>query len=347
MQIIDEYFANQWNLKLMNVPAAWEYTQGAGAVVGIIDSGVDGSHIDLGWETMINITAMDGDASRKIKYQPVMDAIRTGKHPKILQGWNYIEGNDDTWDLLRHGTYLAGTICADMDGIGMIGVAPLAKIRPYVVIDGDDHGQPSDIAKAILQSARDGCDVINISLAMAYETVEMKDAIDWVSKNTNAIIIAATGNNNSNSVYYPAAYENVIAVGGCNPVGERWVHNAIMGRGSNYGSEMLCVAPGASQMTTFRMRWRYTESDGTSQACANMSGVIALLKSVKKNLTFDDVVNLIKKNSSKTAWDKELGYGVPDTYRMVKELATQKPKLDLKDIAKQLSNIAKQLSDYC
>ncbi len=340
--ITDEYFVNQWNLKLMNVPAAWEYSTGENVVVGIIDSGVDGSHVDLGWDTLIDITAMDGDATRKIKYKPVLDAIREGKHPKILPGWNFIEGNDDTWDLLRHGTYLAGTIGAEMDGVGMVGVAPNVKIRPYVVIDANDMGQPSDIAKALVKAAQDGCDVINMSLAMPYEETELMDAIEWVTKNSKAIMIAATGNNNIDKVYYPAAHADVIAVGGCNPVGSRWVHDTTVGRGSNYGDEIFCVAPGSAQMTTFRMRGRFTEADGTSQAAANLSGVTALLKSIKKGLTIADMKSLIKSNSSRNSWDREIGWGVPDACKMAKELAQEKP-VDLKAISKQLMEISRQL----
>lgn len=340
--ITDRYFKNQWNLKLMNVPAVWEYTQGEGVVAGIIDSGVDGTHKDLGWEgSFINITALDSEAARKAKYAPVLRKIDAQAHPKLLPGWNFLEDNNDTWDVFRHGTYLAGTMAAESDGFGMVGVAPNAKIRPYVIVDKRGHCTQSNLARAIRRASADGCDVINISLAWSYVSQELKNTIEDIISKTQTIIVAATGNNNKEKIYYPAALPGVICVGGCTPTGSRWIHNR--NRGSNYGGRLLCVTPGSSQISTFFMRWRFTKVEGTSQAAANMSGLIALLKSIQPNLTTEGVIDLIERYSSQSEVGKdiELGYGVPDALAMVKALS----KKPTRCLAKKLYSISTQLKE--
>ena len=340
--ITDPYFPNQWNLKLLNVPAAWQYSLGEGVVVGIIDSGVDGSHQDLGWEGELYISALDSVADRKVKYKAVLDSIEAGTHPKILPGWNFVESNNDTWDVYRHGTYLAGTICAESDGFGMVGVAPAAKIRPYVVIDSNGFGSQDYIAAAIKKAVDHKCDVINISLVVPYLSAVLEEAIDYASK-SDTIIVSASGNDNVGNLRFPAACSNVLAVGGCNAAGDRWVHSSTLG--SNYGEGLMCVAPGASQVTTFYMRSRFTSAEGTSQAAANMSGAVALLKAVDKSLRLQDVKDLIQKYSSrsKVGWDRFVGWGVPDVCEMVK--AVCETPINLKEIALQLKDISEKINN--
>ena len=148
-QINDIYYESQWNLKLMSVPFAWDISMGEGATIGLFDSGVDASHKDLGWDTDIFLTTVDSEQARKAKYQAVLNAIKAGKHPKILSGWNYVADNDDTYDDYRHGTSLAGIMVADIDGEGIVGVAPKSKIRPYKVMDNRGWGHQDKVAEAV------------------------------------------------------------------------------------------------------------------------------------------------------------------------------------------------------
>lgn len=78
-----------------------------------------------------------------------------------------------------------------------------------------------------------------------------------------------------------------------------------------------------------------------------MSGVIALLKSLDKSLTLEDVTKLIKEHGSSKTWDEEIGYGVPDVLSMVKDVAEEGPNLQktaerLRSIAEELSQIASE-----
>lgn len=347
-KITDPLFKNQWNLKQMNVPAAWEYTQGEGVVVGIIDSGVDGSHEDLGWHTKLNITAGDSDVVRRRKYKPVQDAIDNGTHPKILTGHNFIDDcvtgkhDNDTFDNHRHGTYLAGTIAAETDGFGMVGVAPKAKIRPYVVLGANGRARQEDVARALLRAMKDDCDVVNISLVYTKmdPVLGLADALSTVENNSTMIVVGASGNSNTHRLYYPASDMFALSIGGCGPTGERWQHNSWIG--STWNPQLLCLAPGAAQIATYKLRSRFTKVEGTSQAAANFTGIVALLKSLKPKISRYEISKLVEKHANKP-WDEKTGWGVPDALAMVKEVAKDKP--DAKEIAGKLIDTSNYITN--
>ena len=341
--IKDPMYTNQWNLRLMRINEAWPFGMGKEVEVGVIDSGVDGSHKDLGWETAIHMSSIDTPDVTERKYSPVMEAIEAEEHPKILPGWNFVDDNPFTWDWYRHGTYLTGAIGAKRNDFGMIGVAPLCKIRPYVVIKPNGRWVGSDkVAEAIIKAYTDGCHIINMSLAWYRHYPEIAEAIEMVSDD-GVIVIAATGNRNSKGIAYPAAYDDTIAVGGCGPKGDRWTHNAW--RGSSYGDGIDCVAPGAAQMTTRKMRSRFTNIDGTSMACANLSGLVALLKGMRPSLTTHGMKSFIENHCMFTEWSEDVGYGVPDAFKMAQAASGElNGSAIIKETQERLNQIAIQLT---
>ena len=348
----DPLYKNQWNLSLMNIERAWEYSSGLGVKVAVIDSGIDPTHSDFGFTQYVDINANMGETQIKtiLEQSGVMSAIKNGTHPKILPGWNFIDDDDFIWDTYRHGTYLAGVIGAMDNDVGIIGVAPNCKLVPYKVIDAVGYGRQIDVVNAINMAVDFGCHVANISLAFPY--LQNEKEWEWAvanAVNNGMIIVAATGNNNKNQVYFPAALEGVIAVGGCDQIGQRWVHNAVLRNGSNYGEKMLCIAPAASQPTTWFMRSRWTASEGTSMACANMSGVIALIKS-KVNASYNDIADLVAKYSSRSVvgFNIEEGFGVVDSYRVLASLLPEDIEVArivqrLNVVKLEIENIVKEL----
>jgi len=334
IDINDPMYTTQKNLQLLNIEQAWEYATGKDIKIAIVDSGIDGSHQDFGWTTYIDMTANDSTTERKRKHQPVLDSIKQETHPKIIGGWNLIDNNDDTWDDYRHGTYLAGVIGAMANSLGMVGIAHDCKIVPYKVVDASGYVSQINVINAINMAVDAGCSVVNISLA--WPRLENEKEWQWAIANANknnAIIIAATGNNNRKQIYYPANIEGIFSVGGCDELGQRWIANPW--KGSNYGVKMECIGPAFVQPTTWFMRWRYTTVDGTSMAAANMTGVVALLKEVG-TVTYNDLVDLVEKCSSHSTigFNEELGWGVPDAYRMV--TSVKPAEVDMDNIVQRL-----------
>lgn len=177
---------------------------------------------------------------------------------------------------------------------------------------------------------------------LAYPQLEYeKEWEEAIAKavNNNMIIIAPTGNDNRRHICYPAMLEGVISVGASDDLGQRWINNRA--NGSNYGDKIDCIAPAYSGIRGFWDRFRYF--DGGALAVAHIAGVVALLKSVNKSLSYQDVQDLIRKYSSHSVigFSQELGFGLIDTFRALSSL---KPlDVNTEQLIKNLRNIRLQI----
>ena len=147
------------------------------------------------------------------------------------------------------------------------------------------------------------------------------------ANNHGVILIAASGNNDKSdtslNVRYPAANINVIAVGSIDK-------NNIRRLSSCYGQELSVVAPGVNIYTTTQND-TFINASGTSFAAPHVTGVAALMLSVKPNLTPADVRRIIEKTARKVGgydyrndpqhpngtWNEEMGYGLVDAHAAV------------------------------
>lgn len=131
----------QWSLDLIGAPSAWSYATGSGAVVAVVDTGVDVDHPELERRLVHGASCIDAD--------DVDDCDET------TGAWD--DGNG-------HGTHVAGIIAAPDDGAGIVGVAPDARIMPVRVLDEDGRGSSRDVATGIDYAVAHGAHVINLSL---------------------------------------------------------------------------------------------------------------------------------------------------------------------------------------
>jgi subtilisin family serine protease len=123
----------QWGLEMVRAPAAWSTSTGVGAVVAVIDTGVQHDHPDLGG--------------------------------RLLGGFDFVGGDSTPTDGDGHGTHVTGIVAANRDnGEGITGVAPGARILPLRVLDDDGGGSTSDTVKAIDYAIDKGVHVINLSV---------------------------------------------------------------------------------------------------------------------------------------------------------------------------------------
>jgi serine protease len=217
----------QWNFvgdASVNAPDAWDYARqlgapgGEGVVVAVIDSGV--AYERHG----IFRRAPDLYAGRFVK---PYDFVDDDRHP-----------NDEE----SHGTHVTGTIAQKTNNAyGVTGLAYGAQIMPLRVLNAEGGGRASYIARAIRYAARNGADVINMSvefdlLQKASGIPEVISAIRYAHKK-NVVMVAASGNDYVNRVTYPARDKDVIAVGAT-------TDNACKADYSNTGKELDIVAPG-------------------------------------------------------------------------------------------------------
>jgi len=184
------------------------------------------------------------------------------------------------------------------------------------VLDDGGWSKDSIIAPGIIYAADEGADIINLSLGGSGSSNTLRNAVNY-TYNKGCLLVAASGNSDSSSVDYPAAYHNVIAVGATNQNDERcdvddWGYDFWGNpQGSNYGEELDVVAPGISIYTTL-LGGGYGNAKGTSMAAPFVSGLAALIWSHNSTLTNVDVRDTIISSAydiGSSGWDIYTGYG--------------------------------------
>ncbi len=253
----DPRFGEQWGLHNtgqsggtadadIDAPEAWDTTAGSGTIlIAILDTGIDQSHEDLKAKLAGNVNF---SSSRTV---------------------------DDRYG---HGTHVAGIAAAVTNNrLGVAGTCPACKLLNVKVLDDNGFGSWSAIANGIRWAADKGAKVINMSLGGYSASRTVEDAVNY-AWGKGVVLVAAAGNDNTDSKLYPAAYDNVIAVAATNNKDEKASF-------SNYGDWVDIGAPGASILSTapdHRNRiWgrgvKYAYASGTSMATPFVAGVAGLV----------------------------------------------------------------------
>ncbi len=223
-----------WGVQYMGATDIWEITKGEGVKVAIIDTGVDIDHPDL------------------------VDNIKGGYNTITKKG-SY---NDDN----GHGTHIAGIIAASDNEIGVIGVAPEVDLYSIKSLDSNGEGYVSDIIEAIEWSIVNDIDIINMSFGFIMKSTALYESILDASK-SGIVMVAAAGNNYGGYAEYPAAYPEVVSIGGIDEEGNPTDFSARNG--------IDIWAPSTSIYSTYTND-NYVEMEGTSMAAAHWTGKFIL-----------------------------------------------------------------------
>jgi type VII secretion-associated serine protease mycosin len=269
----------QWDLAKIHAAEAWNRSTGEGAVVAVIDTGVDASHPDLAGQVL---TGFD-----ELTQTPGADTDPNG-----------------------HGTHVAGTIAAVTgNGIGVGSIAPDARILPVRVLRADGGGYMSDAANGVVYAADHGADVINMSIGATEEDYSMTSAIAY-ARSRGVVIVAAAGNERQrgNAPGYPAAEDGVIAVAATDA-------DDVVASYSNQGGYVDVAAPGSAIISTYPVALSgsgYALLNGTSMASPHVAAVAALLKAYDPALTPDQVAGVLESSATDLGApgrDDDYGYG--------------------------------------
>jgi|Deesub1362B_J571_1020462.scaffolds.fasta_scaffold01812_4 hypothetical protein len=177
----------QWGLDVIGAEAAWAHATGAGIIVAVVDTGVDGTHPDLQGKVV------EG-------YDPAADAVIPA-------------GSDSDFD--GHGTHVAGIIAANDDGKGIVGLAPDVLIMPIPIFQPGYVGA-FDAAEGTIWAVDHGAQVLNHSWGGPVYSQLIKAAMDYTLAN-GAIPVCAAGNDGEAWIHFPSAYPGTIAVGATTP----------------------------------------------------------------------------------------------------------------------------------
>ena len=258
--------------KYINAEAGWDIATSSSVTVAVVDTGYNGNS-DL----------------------------------PAASGYSVYNRSSNLTDLNGHGTQVAGTLGAvGCNGTKSAGVVWNANILPVKVSESSSVSV-SNVAPAIIYAADHGARIINLSLSFPSDSATLRNAVDY-AYSRGCLLVAAAGNNGTGKVSYPAAYSNVLGVGGTTSGTDRYSL-------SNYGTG-LDVLAGWSWFTT-TARDTNCIAGGTSIAAPQVSGLAALVWELAPSLTNAQVMELIRSSTNRPGggWDAQTGYGTIDMGR--------------------------------
>ena len=294
-----------WGQGEIGTSEAWRYTRGKGAIVAVIDSGVNYNHPDLWNNIWVNDTIvpdrnrdgrkdlndLDTNANKKLESHEVL--------PGSI-GFDFIDNDHQPMDeAIGHGTHVAGIIAAESgNNIGIAGVAPEARIMPLKIFSNSGQTHTSLLIQALHYAAQKGADVCNLSLTGTSYSKALAKTIRAVSK--EMVVVAAAGNENrdisntnSSTIASPAVIPEVITVAAM-------TNARTKASFSNHGFNIDFAAPGSSKfgsaniLSTDINSSGYRLRAGTSMATPFVVGAVAILKARRPNLHADEVRNLLR-----------------------------------------------------
>ncbi|HWP83393.1 MAG TPA: S8 family serine peptidase [Bacteroidota bacterium] len=203
-----------WGVDAVKAPQVWNESTGRAVRVAVLDTGIDSLH----WE-------LDG---------------------RYRRGFNFVARNDKPWDGHGHGTHVSGTIAAELNGSGLMGVSHDVELYALKVLSDAGSGSFADVYAAIDWCLQNGIHIANMSLGgRVYDPTGELVFQNAFSAGLLSIAAAGNGVNGTGTphVNYPAAYQGVVAVGA---IGRNLQRAAF----SDFGPNIEIVAPGVDVRST-------------------------------------------------------------------------------------------------
>ncbi|HLE00454.1 MAG TPA: S8 family peptidase [Bdellovibrionota bacterium] len=277
----DPKFQQQKALMRIAPEAAWSLSKGSRDVlVAVTDTGVALNHPELKNQVWTNSNELPGNG---------IDDDRNGFVDDV-NGWNFIgTGNNDPEDDEGHGTHVAGIIGAEGNNSeGIAGVNWLVSILPVKFLDSAGSGTLEGGVRSILYAVKQGARLINASWGDDVTSRTLQDAIEYAFSNGSLVIAAAANSTRDTDVKpnYPSSDVSlgVISVASSSRIGT-------LSGFSNYGVLSVdLVAPGSDVLSTY-LRGKYAKLSGTSMAAPMVTGIGALMLSLKPELSVLELRN--------------------------------------------------------
>lgn len=261
----EQKYLGQINAVVVPEPINRHATTDRPVIVAIIDEGVDFAHPDL-------------------------------RNIQNSKGWNFLDNNNDLTPKGPHGTRLAGIIAANANNNeGIVGLSQNVKIMPLIACDVLAGCDPKAITVAIYYAADNGASIINLSFGDIAGFSEVYTAAINYAHTKGAVIVAAAGGNGygqdlSQNPISPVCNEPVIGVSSID-------ENNQLPLWANFGGCVDAYVPGTNIFTATIPSYDgnlYGYYSGSSYSAAIVSGWVALLKSIKPDITYSEVTAAIK-----------------------------------------------------
>lgn len=277
----DPYYPQEWHLGAMNVPRGWTVSQGGPSIIGVLDTGTNGSVADLSGKT--------------------------------YAGFDAINNTDRQSDVQGHGTMVATTAAARTNnGVGT--AAPARNSYVYPVRVGSPSGSISmeAILNGIYKCGNSGIKIINISANgsppytfanRGYTTLHTY--MRWFHDTKGGLIFNSAGNDGNYDSNALVPYLIVVSA-----IDTRYSLASF----STYGRPVWFTGPGTGIYCTNR-DGRIVSVSGTSFSSPLCASIAALVWGANPGLTNTQVESILKSTCYKagtSTWTQYYGYGMPN-----------------------------------
>jgi subtilisin family serine protease len=284
---------------VLNLPRAWELSQGAGVTVAVIDSGARLEHPDLAPNVWVNFdevpgNRVDDDANGYVDDVHGVDLTTSA-------------GRQDLSDGNGHGTHVSGIIAGAANGRGVVGVAFRARLMIVKVLDARGAGTTGAVAEGIRYAAANGARIINLSLGGPTRDPRLVEAVK-AAEAANVLLVCSAGNLGNNvddTPSYPVALAagNIVGVAATEPQSGR-----SLGSFSNFGRNTIGLAAPGVDVLSSANDGGYELKSGTSMAAPHAAGVAALMAAMRPDMSAAELRAQLLQNAGRSSLPVSGGY---------------------------------------
>ena len=241
----------------------------------------------------------------------IIDTGIQTNHPdlNVVGGANFTGGSTTAYaDANGHGTHVAGTVAAKNNTVGVVGVAPGARLWAVKVLGSNGSGTVSAVIAGVdwVTANASTIEVANMSLSTSNSTT-LKAALDRAVAAGVTITVSAGNASTDTRNYSPANSLNtgVITVSSMNSAG---VMATTSNSGLNYADDsglengVDVIAPGEAVISTY-INSGYASLSGTSMAAPHVAGAAALCKVQNPEYSPADVKQAIMMSPPTGFWN--------------------------------------------
>lgn len=278
-------------------------SEDAESIYDVITTPVEQWNLD-----MIGADGLNSPNDNNIKIAVIDTGVCASGDIPIAGRINLVPGEENVEplyeDVSGHGTGVASIIGAADDNRSVKGVNSNAQLYSVKALNDGMCSPVSRIIEGIYWCIDNDINIINMSFGTHSDSELLHNAVRD-AYNAGILMIAAAGNDGNNSnVEYPAAYEEVMAVGSVD-------NNGVISDFSATGEEVEIVAPGEN-IAASGFFDEVVCTQGTSVSAAQVTGAASLLWEADTTKSADFVRGLLTDSAKSLGNENEYGYGIVD-----------------------------------
>ena len=216
----------------------------------------------------------------------------------IIDKYNVFDDSDEVWDENGHGSAMLSLLIGyESKKIKIYGINPTCKVVIIKAVDKYGHCSVDNMEEAIIYASNYKHSIISISLGTYKDDIKIKNAIN-VAKMNSCEIVAAAGDDNKNTIMYPAMYEDVNAITCQTKTGEKYI------LGNSNEKTFFCPGVNVDILNFNKYETLNVKKEtGSSISTILFTGVLSLFDLSKETINYQYLTECKK---SKVFFDKEM-----------------------------------------